>query len=324
MASTGLTGGHVMDLDEDGLELLAALDEAGELPLRLRLAPWCRPDDDGDRIDELLSMQKLAGRLWQIDAVKLFMDGTVDGGTAWLDEPDCHGESRYSYWQDPRDYAKAVRRFAHAGVQTATHAIGDAAVQYVLDTLEGIGSSAASARHRIEHIETLPSDQVRRFAQLGVIASMQPTHATDYTRADHSDNWSTRLGDERANRAWRCRDLIDSGAVVTLGSDWPIAPYDPRGVLAAAQLRRPATHPGQAPVLPGQALSAMQALAGYTVAPAYAAREEHLAGRIAPGFRADLTVFGADPRAVPANELPEVDIALTVVDGLVRHRGDGQ
>jgi len=145
MASTGLTGGHVMDLDEDGLELLAALDEAGELPLRLRLAPWCRPDDDGDRIDELLSMQKLAGRLWQIDAVKLFMDGTVDGGTAWLDEPDCHGESRYSYWQDLRDYAKAVRRFAHAGVQTATHAIGDAAVQYVLDTLEGIGSSAASA-----------------------------------------------------------------------------------------------------------------------------------------------------------------------------------
>jgi len=77
-------------------------------------------------------------------------------------------------------------------------------------------------------------------------------------------------------------------------------------------------------VLTGQALSAMQALAGYTVAPAYAAREEHLAGRIAPGFRADLTVFGADPRAVPANELPEVDIALTVVDGLVRHRGDGQ
>jgi predicted amidohydrolase YtcJ len=226
--------------------------------------------------------------------------------------------------QPPSATMDCQRRQPSNSVQTATRAIGDAAVQYVLDTLEGIGSFDGSARHRIEHIETLPSDLVPRFAQLGVIASMQPTHATDYTRADHSDNWSTRLGDERANRAWRCRDLIDSGAVVTLGSDWPIAPYDPRGVLAAAQLRRPAAHPELAPVLPGQALSASQALEGYTVAPAYAASEQHLAGRIAPGFRADLTVFDADPLAVPAGELPDVDIALTVVDGLVRHRGDGR
>src|SRR5690349_12001092 len=94
-------------------------------------------------------------------------------------------------------------------------------------------------RHRIEHIETLPSDQVPRFAELGVVASMQPSHATDYTRADQSDNWSRRLGPERAGRAWRCRDILDGGALLCLGSDWPIAPFNPRVVMATAAPRGP-------------------------------------------------------------------------------------
>jgi predicted amidohydrolase YtcJ len=157
---------------------------------------------------------------------------------------------------------------------------------------------------------------------LGVVASMQPSHATDYTRADHSDNWSRRLGDERANRAWRCRDLLDAGAILALGSDWPIAPFDPRSVIAAAQLRRPATRPDLGPVGPGQALTAAQALYGYTVAPALAAGAGHLNGRIAPGYRADLTAFAADPVRTPAEELPAVAILLTLVDGVIRYRAD--
>ena len=133
-------------------------------------------------------------------------------------------------------------------MQTATHAIGDAAVQHVLDTLAKVVPAGSTVRHRIEHIETLPPDQVPRFAELGVVASMQPTHATDFTRADHSDNWSRRLGEQRANRAWPCRDILDTGAILTLGSDWPIAPYDPRAIIAAAQLRRPAARPDLGPV----------------------------------------------------------------------------
>jgi predicted amidohydrolase YtcJ len=171
------------------------------------------------------------------------------GGTAWLETPDCHGESTCSYWRDPQGYSRAVRFFAQAGVQTATHAIGDAAVKHVLDTLEAEGAPPPGLVHRVEHIETLPVDQISRFAQLGVIASMQPSHATDFTRADHRDNWSVRLGEERANRAWPCRDLLDAGATLVLGSDWPIAPYDPRTVLAAAQLRRPQ---GGIPTPPGR------------------------------------------------------------------------
>lgn len=321
MAAAGLTGGHVMDLNGDALALYEALDTDGELPLRLRLAPWRHPEDDAGRVGELLALHGRSGRLWEVAAVKLFIDGTIDGGTAWLHEPDCHGQSTAPYWQDPRDFTEAVRVLAQAGIQTATHAIGDAAVQHVLDTLAQVVPAGNAVRHRIEHIETLPSDQVPRFAELGVIASMQPSHATYYTRADHSDNWSRRLGDERADRAWRCRDIRDAGAIVTLGSDWPIAPFDPRGIMAAAQLRRPAERPDLGPVAPGQALTAGQALHGYTAAPALAASAGHLNGRIATGYRADLTAFAASPLHTPAADLPEVPITLTVVDGTIRHRG---
>jgi predicted amidohydrolase YtcJ len=316
MAATGLTGAHVMDANDDSIALIEALDEAGRLPLRLRLAPWCRPDDDKDRRAELRALQGRSGRLWSVDAIKLFLDGTIDAGTAWLHEPDCHGESTAAYWRDPHDYRDTVGYFNEAGVQTATHAIGDAAVQYVLDTVAGLISSV---RHRIEHIETVPTDQLHRFAELDVVASMQPTHATDYTRADHTDNWSRRLGDERANRGWRCRDLLSAGAPLALGSDWPIAPYDPRGVMAAARSRYPAGRPEVPPVGPGQAITALDALRGYTTGPAYAAGVETTAGRVAVGHRADLTVFAADPTAVGVDELPSLPVLMTVLEGEVRH-----
>jgi predicted amidohydrolase YtcJ len=318
MAASGLTGGHVMDLQEEDLALYEDLERTDRLPLRLRLAPWCRPDDGPSERNHLLELQQRSGVLWSVDAVKMFMDGTIDGGTAWLHEPDCHGQSTAPYWRDPHDYTAAVRFFDAAGVQTATHAIGDAAVTHVLDSVEALGG--ARARHRIEHIETLPADQLGRFARLDVVASMQPTHATEYTRADHSDNWSRRLGDERADRGWRCRDLLDAGACVTLGSDWPIAPFDPRGIMSAAQTRRPIAHPDLPPVGPQQGLSAMEALVGYTAAPAYAARHEATAGRVEPGRRADLTVFGEDPTVVTPADLASLPVHLTVVDGLVRHR----
>jgi predicted amidohydrolase YtcJ len=321
MAATGLTGAHVMDTNGDTLDLLSALEDGGELPLRLRLAPWCRPDDEAEQLQELLTQQGRHGRLWEVAAVKFFMDGTIDGGTAWLHAPDSHGESTHPYWRDPQSYSDAVGFFVKAGVQTATHAIGDAAVTHVLDTLEAAGASPRGVPHRVEHIETLPADQISRFAELGVIASMQPSHATDFTRADHSDNWSVRLGEERANRAWPCRDLIEAGASLVLGSDWPIAPYDPRTVLAAAQLRRPATRPDLAPVRPEQALTASQALHGYTSGPAKAASQQHQAGRIAVGFRADLTAFADNPLTTPGDDLVGTEILLTVVDGRVHRHG---
>ncbi|MFB7634501.1 amidohydrolase [Streptomyces sp. NPDC056149] len=322
MAAAGLTGAHVMDMeDADAPELLAGIEADGHLPVRLRLAPWCMPGIDADGLDHLVALQRRAGRRWRIGGVKFFMDGTVEGGTAWLERPDCHGQGTDAFWPDPAAYTHAVHHLDRAGVRTATHAIGDAAVRHVLDTVELLGDPRPGARHRhrIEHIETVPDAQLPRFARLGVAASMQPTH-THYTRADHTDAWSRRVGAERAGRAWRCRDLRDAGAVLVLGSDWPIAHHDPRQVLATARLRRPAGCPEVAPVTPGQALTGLQALEGLTAHAALAAGEEAEAGRIAPGFRADLTALAVDPVAAPADEVATAPVRLTVTGGHLTHR----
>lgn len=143
-------------------------------------------------------------------------------------------------------------------------------------------------------------------------ASTQPTHCCDVTRADHSDNWSRRLGEERANRAWRCRDLWDAGATVVLGSDWPIAPYPPLGVMAGARHRRPSRDLAQPPHGPDQALTPLRALRGTTINAG--------SGRLAVGDRADLTVLAEDPLRVADDELAELPVRLTVVDGRVVFR----
>ncbi|MFE7553036.1 amidohydrolase [Streptomyces gardneri] len=321
MAAAGLTGGHVMDANGDSLALYGELDAAGELPLRLRVAPWCQPGTDADGVRALIEQQGTGGALWRVTGVKLFMDGTIDNGTAWLERPDRNGESTAAFWPDPAAYTQIVGELHRAGVATATHAIGDAAVRHALDSVEKAQASATvGVRHRVEHIETVPDDTLRRFAELGVVASMQPTHCCDFTRADHTDNWSRRLGEERASLAWRCRDLVDSGATVVLGSDWPIAPFPPLGVLAGARHRRPSRDLGQAPHGPEQALTGLEALRGMTTGPAYAAGEEHEAGRLAVGYRADLTVLAADPLTTPATELADVPVRLTAVDGRVTFR----
>ncbi|MFJ3666789.1 amidohydrolase [Streptomyces sp. NPDC090106] len=311
MAATGLTGAHVMDAGD--LELVTAVAEEQVLPLRLRFAPWCMPGDDERAVDALVELQSRAGRHWRVGGVKFFMDGTVEGGTAWLEHPDCHGQGTDAFWPDPRAYSAAVTRLHRAGVRTATHAIGDAAVRHVLDTVEALGPDARLT-HRVEHVESVPDDTLARFARLGVIASMQPPH-TEYTRADRTDEWSVRLGGTRAGRAWRLRDLRDAGAVVALGSDWPIAGYDARAVLATALAPR-----GAASARAG--LTGLQALEGCTSHAAVAAGESDVAGRIAPGYRADLTALGVDVVEAPADEVAQAPVRLTVTGGHVVHRAD--
>ncbi|MGW0394498.1 amidohydrolase [Streptomyces sp. NPDC003042] len=316
MAATGLTGAHVMDLgDGDVPALLATVEYEGHLPLRLRLAPWCMPGAGDEELAELIGLQRLGGRHWQVGGVKFFMDGTVEGGTAWLEHADCHGQGTDAFWPDLEQYARAVRVLDTAGVGTATHAIGDAAVRHVLDTVASLGGGSG-ARHRIEHIETVPDDQLKRFAELGVSASMQPPHAA-YTRADHSDEWSKRLGDERAGRAWRCRDLRDAGAVLALGSDWPIAHHDARQVLATALRPRGAA-------AGGRFLTGLMALEGMTSHAALAAGEEAVAGRIAVGHRADLTAFTVDPVTAGPDELAEAPVRLTMSGGRITHAQEGR
>lgn len=312
MASTGITAGHVMDMhDADAIAVLEAAEATGDLPIRLRLSPMCVPGMTDAEFDALVELQGRRGRRWVVEGVKLMIDGTIDNGTAWLREPDTRGESTDSLWLDPAEYTRRVSALHARGVPTATHAIGDKAIEVVVRTLADLPRTGI--QHRVEHIETLPDDVLAVFAEAGIAASMQPTHCTHYTRADQTDNWSVRLGPERADRAWRIGDLRAAGVTVALGSDWPVAPYDARASIADAILRRPALKPHVAPVRPGQAVSALQALEGYTTH-AFASIGA-VGGTLAVGAPADLAAFAIDPLDSDPDAFAGSDVVLTLIDG---------
>jgi predicted amidohydrolase YtcJ len=314
MAETGLVAGQMLDFgQEDSLEVLAALEERGELAIRLRVSPWVMPGVTQEELDAKLALQGRHGRRWHVRGIKLMMDGTIDNGTAWLFAPDTHGESVQPLWREPADMVAALRFFHQNGIPTATHAIGDQAVSYVAKAIGALPPNGT--RHRIEHIESIPDSVLQEVVDAGAATSLQPTHCALYSRADQSDNWSRRLGPERANLAWRTKDLRDAGAVVALGSDWPIAPFDPRSIIAAAQTRRPAGRPDIEPVQPQQALSARAALEGYTSQ--YWKSVGEAGGVLKVGARADLTVFDSNPLTTAPDDFADARVLLTMLDGEV-------
>jgi predicted amidohydrolase YtcJ len=317
LAAVGLTGLHVMDGNPSTFDLLRELEANGDLLLRAVVPFWIKPETSFGEMEEWLPLRDERGGLWRGGVAKFFIDGVIDTGTGWLYEPDTLGDGTEPFWPDPDRYAKAVRLFAAAGFQCATHATGDYGVRAALDAYRDAGA-APGVTHRVEHIETLQDSDLPRFASEDVAASLQPLHM-QWRLADHSDSWALRLGPERCARAWRAADLLRSGAVVPLGSDWPVAGYDPRVGLAWARLRRTPGEPGAHVFEPEQALSGLDALAGYTLAAARVAGETAVAGKIAAGYRADLTGFAGDVVDTPADELPEVPVRLTVVGGRVVH-----
>ncbi len=313
MAASGLTEIHALDFAQPSEEVLRYLDERGQLPLTVRCSPLVPADSTAEQWQEALELQRLGGRRWQVAGVKFMLDGTADNGSAWFHSPDCLGQNAHSLWRDPQAYKRAVKFFADHQVPTATHAIGDAAVAFALDALEEAGPVAGGA-HRIEHLESIGDELLGRFAQLGVIASVQPVHGTRLTSPDGSDNWSQRLGAERAAHGWRTRDLLDAGAPLALGSDWPIGIADPRIALADAQLRRPVDQPQQGTLHAQQAVTAAQAYHCMTRVPALASAKP-LGGVIAVGAPADLSIFAANPLQLTPEEQSTNPVLATVVAG---------
>ncbi|WP_028921716.1 amidohydrolase [Pseudonocardia acaciae] len=322
-ARAGLTGAHVMDGTESTLRLLRELERSGELSSRLVVALWQEPAASDEDIARAVDLSREHGRRWRCGMVKLFVDGVVETGTAWLAERDCCGGGRASFWPDPARYREVVGRFASAGIACASHAIGDRAVRAALDAYEAapVGSPDRDrAPHRIEHLEIVADDDIERLAADGLALSMQPVYLR-YRAADGRDPWTSRLHPHQVTRGFRLGEMLAAGARIALGSDWPVAPFDPRLGMAWARLRRPPGVP-DAPVLePEQRLTGLQALHGYTTAAAAAAGETRL-GRIVVGHRADLTGFAADPVLTGADELVDLPVRLTVVDGEVVHHSD--
>lgn len=320
--AVGLTSLHGMDGTPNDLETYRRLEENGDLTCRVVVPLWQRPDTSLAEMRDQLPLRDERGRLWRGGAAKFFIDGVIETGTGWLVEPDSSGDGKHPFWPDPERYAEAVTLFAGAGFQCITHAVGDRAVQAALDAYERAHSAAPgnglTAPHRIEHNELVQARDVPRFRQLNVTASMQPLHMAAAT-TDESDEWAVRVGPERTKKAFPARTLLSSGARLALGSDWMVAPFDPRLGMAWAHLRRTPGALEMPPRALDQALTPLETLHGYTTGAAAAIAEDHLSGRIKPGYRADLTAFVADPVDTDADNLTDLQVLLTVVDGRITH-----
>jgi predicted amidohydrolase YtcJ len=246
-------------------------------------------------------------------AVKLYADGALGSrGAALLepysDEPDHDGLLTI----DEAELERLIRRCAELGLQPCVHAIGDRANRLVLDVYERALSAEQrrELRPRIEHAQVLSAEDLPRFAQLGVLASMQPTHLT-------SDMpWAPqRLGAERVRYAYAFRDLIESGAHISFGSDFPVEPAAPFDGFFAAMTTIPPARPSAEPLRSDQRVSATEALRGFTSEAAYAAGEEEVRGRIAKGFEADLTIVDRNVLKVGAGAVLGTRVLATFIHG---------
>ena len=307
----GLTGVHDMGTSREDLALMRRFADQGRLPLRLDTYA----DGDGNALADLCAHGRYlhpGGRL-KMGGVKLYMDGALGSrGAALLsDYSDDHG-NRGLLVTDPVAYEKAVVKAKSCGVQVATHAIGDRGNRLVLDTYQEVlgGDAGSDHRWRIEHAQILSPEDIPRFAPLGVIASMQPTHATsDMPWAED------RLGPQRILGAYAWQRLLHSGARLALGSDFPVESPDPRLGLYAAVTRQDRS--GQPPGgwQPEQKLSLAEAVRGFTADAAYAGFDEAQVGQLKEGLHADFVVLDQDPFAVAESQLDDLRLRATWVDG---------
>ena len=244
--------------------------------------------------------------------VKFFTDGALGSQTAALEEPYEGTESRGILTVDPVGLRADVARAAAAGLAVAIHAIGDKAVRVALDAIAPARIVAPDLRQRVEHVQLVRDDDLGRFGALGIVASMQPIHATsDPDLADR--HWGPR----RTPRAYAWRTLLERGAVLAFGSDAPVEPIDPLlGIHAAVTRKRPEDREAWTP---SQRLTLDEALAAYSAGCAYATGREREWGSLEPGMRCDATVLDRDLALLRGDDLLEAHVRATITEGVVRH-----
>jgi predicted amidohydrolase YtcJ len=247
--------------------------------------------------------------------LKAFMDGTIGSGTALMfkpfaDNPESSGLAMMPY----EEFEKMVIKADKMGFQIGVHAIGDKANFWVLNAYEKAQqvNGKRDSRHRIEHAQTLQESDIPRFAQLGVIASMQPTHCITDKRF-----YEKRVGLERCKEAYAWRSLLNTGAMLAFGTDYPVEPLNPMEGLYAAVTRKDRHGEEGGGWFPEQKLTMVEAIKYYTWGSAYAQFMDNRKGMIKPGYLADIVITDKDLLTIPDNEIMKTKVDYTIVGGKV-------
>jgi predicted amidohydrolase YtcJ len=323
----GLTRVHSCSGDFEELALYDQLRRSGDLTLRFTISyflnpPELRPQD----LEAIESARKIFHDDWlDASAVKFMLDGVIESHTAamldpYSDDPSTKGKL---FWT-PAKYNAAVAELDKRGLQLFTHSIGELAVRTALDAYENAAkvNHTSGRRPRIEHIETVSPADIPRFGQLGVIASMQPLHS--YPNENLNAVWARNAGPERASRAWSWHSISLAGGRYTFGSDWPVVTLDPWIGLQTAVTRQTleGTPPGG--FGPAQRLSLPEAIQGYTLGAAYAARRENSEGSLEPGKLADLIIVSQNLFEMDPHKIAATKVLLTMVNGAVVYQAEAQ
>ncbi len=302
----GLTGVHSMMMSVDDAEALAALEADGQVPIRVTVYVT----DAWPAVEKLLQTPPdREGMVW-ITGVKLFGDGALGSRSAALLAPySDDAKSRGLTVHSTDDLRKKAEAITAAGYQIAIHAIGDAANRQALDVLSPLVATA-KLPPRIEHVQIVEKSDLARFASSGVVASIQPIHGpSDMLWAPE------RVGWERLNGgSYAARTLIESGAIVVLGSDFPIESASPWWGIHAAVTRQNAHGEPPQGFLPEQKITLEQALEHYCVTP-HRVTGDGQPGVLRAGAPADFVVVAGDPFAGTPSELHDVVVLRTVVAG---------
>jgi predicted amidohydrolase YtcJ len=319
--SRGITSFQDAGSDFETVDRFRRIAEAGELGLRLWVMLSSSNDELEARIDEY-RLQDVADSHLTVRAIKRSIDGALGSHGAWLLEPysDLPREFGHNTLSIEELEATAAIAAEH-GFQLCVHAIGDRGNRETLDLYEQIferypETPGGERRWRIEHAQHLSARDIPRFADLGLIASMQGVHCTS------DAPWvPQRLGNVRAEEgAYVWRKLIDSGVRIVNGTDAPIEDVDPLASFYSSITRK--TEMGET-FYPEQRMTRMEALRSYTINAAYAAFEEQQKGSLAPGKLADVTVLSRDILSVPEEQILETEVLYTIVGGQVLYEKDG-
>ena len=321
-ASLGVTSVQDMNPEAEDINVYAELLERGALTARISAAPYLV------RWKEYAStgVRRAFGSPWlRIGALKGYADGSLGSSTAYFHEPFTDQPDTRGLLSDeetpPQAMLDRMMGADAAGLQLCIHAIGDDGISLVLDQFAAVAAAhgPAERRFRIEHAQHMAAKDFSRFAQLGVIASMQPYHAIDDGR------WAEkRIGPERIKTTYAFRTFLDAGVRLAFGTDWSVAPLDPILGLEAAVTR--ATLDGRHPDgwVPEQKITLAEAVTAYTQGSAYAEFQERDKGTLAPGKLADLVVLSRDIFHVAPKDLHEARVTTTIVGGRVVYEAQAQ
>lgn len=316
-ASYGITTVVEPQNSADDLALFARARDEGRLRSRVIAALFHPVGTTVEEVDEFERLIEANQDPWfRLGPLKLYIDDIVEPHTAAMLEPYANrpGWRGRSYYE-PSDFDELIARLDARGLQCFVHATGDRGNRLVLDAFEHAQrvNGVRDSRHQIVHVECLDAADVPRFAELGVVACMQPRHCAP----EIVEEWRANVGGPRSRYAWPMRSLADSGAVLAFSSDWNVAEMDPMVGLYSAATR--ADLDGGASWVPEERLDVERALLAYTRGSAWANFAEGERGVLAPGALADLAVLSQDVLAVEPAALLETRVLLTMVDGAVVH-----